>query len=367
MKIFYYFRELDTPMYRWQHTQIFDELQRYDINIVPFNPMNFISKDEANEKALSALRSDNFDMFMTCMRDDYFYDSTLQEIHKMGIPMLLFCPDNLELPYLHQRIAKYFDVVWLTSSETANVYKKFGAKRIVFQTYAANPYLYSPQWSGNIYSIGFIGSPYGSRANKLNLLINAGMNCSVYSDSLFKLGYNTSVGGKYELNICDAFKKGFDYLRFPIGRKVLYSTIKNKIITNSRLINDNPNLEKHHSISDEEMYKLYSNFVLSLNIAELRDTYCVTTPVYKVHLRTFEIPMCGGLQLTSYTDEIASYFEDGKEIVLYKNEEELLDKAKYYLSPSHEIDVAIMKRNARKRAEGEHTWKHRFDRVISEL
>lgn len=45
-------------------------------------------------------------------------------------------------------------------------------------------------------------------------------------------------------------------------------------------------------VSFDEMNRLYSNFALNLNILELRNTYLLKYPVYKLHLRTFEIPMC---------------------------------------------------------------------------
>lgn len=367
MKVFYYFRELDTPMYRWQHTQIFDELARHDINIVPFNPLFYHSKEEANEMALKELKNGKFDLFLTCMESESFYESTLQTIRTLGIPMVLFCPDNLELPYLHKKIVHYFDIVWLTSWETKYLFERWGAKKIVFQSYAANPYIYTPQWGNMISTVGFIGSPYGSRTNKLNILLDGGVSCTVYSNSLFDQSYNTSVGGKYSVDVIDVIKKASRYLRFPIGRKVLYSTIKNKMSKQSKLRMDSIFINKYQSVTDSEMNSLYSNFALSLNITELRDTFCLHTPVHKVHLRAFEIPMAGGLQFANYNEELALYFEDGKEIVFYRSKEEMIDKAKYYLNAKHSTEVLQMKKNARKRAEAEHTWFHRFDKILKSI
>ncbi len=366
MKVFYYFRELDTPMYRWQHTQIFDELERYDIIIVPFNPLIYHSKEEANNMALKELKNGKYDLFMTCMESECFYDETLKEIQRIGLPKVLFCPDNLEVPFIYKDIVKYFDVVWLTSHETLYLFKRWDAKKIVFQTYAANPFLYRPTWGNTIKTVGFIGSPYGSRTNKLNILLNGGVDCSVYSNLLFD-GYNSSVGGKYQMDILDVSKKAIRYLKFPIGRKVLYSTIKNKFTKSSRLNYESKCFHKYRSVSNNEMNHLYSDMALSLNITELRDTFCLEKPIHKIHLRAFEIPMAGGLQLASYTDELASYFEEGKEIVLYNSAEEMVDKANYYLNKCSDNILLEMKMAARKRAEREHTWKCRFEKVINAL
>ena len=309
----------------------------------------------------------DIDLFLTCVDQDTIFKETVDEIKKMGMPTCLIAWDNLELPYKQKKIASAFDVVWLTSKETAYLFKEWGCEHTIFQTYAANPYLFTPRWDKLIPVVGFIGSPYGSRVNKLIDLLNANISCQVYSNALFDKGYNTSVGGAHKYEWKDVMIKASRYLRFPIGRKVLFSTIRNKFMTHAELCESSPFLEKHRSVSDEEMTALYSNFALSLNITELRDTYICKRPVTKIHLRTFEIPMSGGCQLASYSDELASYFEDGKEIVLYRTKEEMIDKAKFYLNPKNESCIMNIKKAARRRAETEHTWEARFQVVFDAI
>jgi spore maturation protein CgeB len=77
--------------------------------------------------------------------------------------------------------------------------------------------------------------------------------------------------------------------------------------------------------------------------------------------------MSGGLELTSYTSELSNYFEDGKEIVLYKTNEEMIDKAKFYLDSKNHLVVKKLKANARYRAENEHTWTNRFSKIFENL
>jgi len=48
--------------------------------------------------------------------------------------------------------------------------------------------------------------------------------------------------------------------------------------------------------------------------------------------RTFEIPACGGFQVSERTDEVLTFFEEGKEIECFSSEEELKDKITYYLA-----------------------------------
>lgn len=353
-------------MYQWQRTNHIDELKRAGHEIVTFNPFDYHNMDEANEKAIEMLDNiSGVDLFLACDDQTVIYPETVKEVSKRGIPTCLICWDNIELPYKQKKIAPLFDVVWLTSLETKYLFERWGCKKIVFQTYAANPYRYKAYLDlEEIHTVGFIGSPYGSRTNTLNDLLENGIKCDLYSESFFRKGYNTSMGGNKKFDAKDVYIKASRYLRFPIGRKVLYSTILNKFKKGSNLHLSSKFVELHHSVSDEDMCKLYSSFTLSLNISALRDTYILKKPIPKIHLRTFEIPMSGGLEFTSYNPEIASYFEDGKEIVLYHDKDEMIDKAKYYLNPKHESEVVRMKKAARARAERDHTWINRFNNIF---
>ena len=52
--------------------------------------------------------------------------------------------------------------------------------------------------------------------------------------------------------------------------------------------------------------------------------------------RCFEIPMAKTMMLSTYTDDIATMYEENKEIVFFRNKEEFVDKALYYLEHNEE-------------------------------
>lgn len=196
MTIFYYFNELNTPMYHWQRIHHIDELSRYGHNVITFNPHEYPSIEEANEEALKTLNKIGYvDLFLTCVDQTKIYRQTIEEVSKRGIPTCMIAWDNLELPYKQKEIAPAFDLVWLTSWETKYLFEKWGCRKVIAGTYAANPYYFHPNWDNQINRVGFIGSPYGSRVNKINDLLTADIPCSVYANSLFIKGYNSSIGG----------------------------------------------------------------------------------------------------------------------------------------------------------------------------
>lgn len=358
-------------MTAWQKKHFIDELQRNGHCISLFDKFQYKSIDDANDKLLSFVRKQKiqFDLFINSFGKDTFYISSIKEINRMGIPSLLICFDNLQVPYMHQNIAKYFNMVWLTSWETENIFKKWGVKTI-FMPYAANPHTFTPDFSEEIKSVGFIGTPYGTRIDKINALTSAEIPVSLYSDRFVQKHTESIVQARRKKTLADYnsdLRTYADLIKFPIGRKIFLSKVKKAFNADSHLNIDSSHLNCVPSVSFEEMNYLYSNLALSLGITELWETYVLENPIHKLHLRTFEIPMCGGLQLVSYTDELAEYFEDQKEIILYKSKEEYIDKAKYYLDDKRASLRMKMKRAARERSVGEHTWIHRFNKIFQRM
>jgi hypothetical protein len=355
-------------MYQWQRMHIFDELERSGHTIEVFNPLHYESIEQANENIVKHIKKRKMvcNLFMSCEGSDILFKDSIEEIRNYDLPTLLICFDNLHAPYMHKKTASSFDLVWLTSKETMGLFEKWGCNKIVFQAYAANPFRFEPHWDKPEHAVSFIGNPYGSRVNKLNILTQSNVLCKVYSDSFIK---NTETAEAVEnMQYLKVIKSTMDALSFNIGRKVFYGAIKNKyFIRDANILDKNSYLNEFPSVSFSEMQINYSNSSLSLNITELRNTYVLKNPIHKIHLRTFEIPMCGGLEIASYTEELASYFEEDKEIVLYKSDDEFISKSKFYLDPKNETLCLQMKKNARKRAESEHTWTKRFNLVFSKI
>ena len=138
MKILYYFNNFKTPMFEWQKYHIFDEMSEHNCFFDIVSPTDFSSVSEALDAVVEKIKTGSYSMFMTCLGDKYINENTIALIKKQNVKTLLFCPDNLKVPFVHKRICKFFDLVWLTAKETEYLFAKWGAKTI-FLPYAANP------------------------------------------------------------------------------------------------------------------------------------------------------------------------------------------------------------------------------------
>ena len=140
-----------------------------------------------------------------------------------------------------------------------------------------------------------------------------------------------------------------------------------KFMHSKPLMRGSEHLQIYQSVNFEEMNRIFQSYALSLSISEARNTGILKRPVHVLHLRNFEIPMAGGLQICAYFDDMAECFDEDREIIFYRNELELIDKINFYLSPKQISLRQKIKKMARWRAENEHTWFCRFQKVFDNL
>jgi spore maturation protein CgeB len=84
-----------------------------------------------------------------------------------------------------------------------------------------------------------------------------------------------------------------------------------------------------------------------------------------VNQRVFDVPGSGGFILTDAQPDALEHFEHEKEIVTYKSEDELKDKAAYYLL-NDKPRLAIIEAGHRK-VLAKHTYNHRLKELITHM
>ncbi|RJQ46077.1 MAG: glycosyltransferase [Nitrospiraceae bacterium] len=84
-----------------------------------------------------------------------------------------------------------------------------------------------------------------------------------------------------------------------------------------------------------------------------------------VNPRTFEIAACGGFQLVDRRSELAEFFDENKEVIVFESLEDLRKKITYYLE--HEDERNAIAQRARERVLFEHTYEHRMHEMLEHL
>lgn len=364
MKILYYFKNQNTNMQQWQNAHIIDELAHHNCQVEIFNPLEYESTDTANEEAVRKAISDHYDLFMTGYGDSDFCIESIKSLKKAGIPTLLICFDTLIAPYVYKRVCRHYDAVWLTSNINQYLYRRWGCTNFFFQPYAANPYVFRPHpEEEEILESVFLGTPHSSRANMINNLLKAEIPVNLYGKTS-----NTRIGNAQDISRRNILNTTSRYLSFSVGRKILMANI----IQNKRgtgVINEESMfLKTYPSVPDfGDIGKIYSRYALSLTCAPARNTIVLKKPIFGMDLRTFEIAMSGGVMFCMENEEIIREFEKDKEVVTYRDFEEMKEKAAYYLRPENKKIRDKLRVNIRRRAENDHSWFKRFEFVFVNL
>jgi spore maturation protein CgeB len=108
-------------------------------------------------------------------------------------------------------------------------------------------------------------------------------------------------------------------------------------------------------VSSDDIPRIMRQSIISLNYANSRGQN-------QIKARTFEVPGAGGFLLTEYAPGLGKFYDTGKEIDVFYQTEELVDKIKYYLSHLEERDSkakAGFVRTCR-----EHTYETRMKTVL---
>jgi spore maturation protein CgeB len=78
-----------------------------------------------------------------------------------------------------------------------------------------------------------------------------------------------------------------------------------------------------------QMPKIFRHSKINLNIS-------LSLIQSGIPMRALDVLACGGFLMTNYQPEIAEYFENGRELVIYENYIDLVQKVKYYLAHDDE-------------------------------
>jgi spore maturation protein CgeB len=258
----------------------------------------------------------------------YFYDAcvlpdAIDEIGSMGITTInWYCNGSYQLRLVSE-IAPHYTWCLVPEKFRLRDYISMGAAPIYCQE-AANPLVYKPYDLPIEYDVTFVGQAYGDRPSYLEYLKLRGIDVHVWGR-----GWPLTPQPPQASPQPEAAVKGGGIL------------------------------------SDDEMIKMYSRSKINLGFSTCGETHRTGGRILQVRLRDFEVPMSGGFYMVEYMEELEAFFEIGKEIVCYKDREDLADKIDYYLS--HPREREAIRWAGHRRCRRDHTWQKRFEAAFREM
>jgi spore maturation protein CgeB len=312
------------------------------------------------EKMYSAFleehRRQPFQLFFSYLTDNLVDVEALDLIRSIGVPTCNFSCNNVHQFDLVDEVSPHFDYNLHAERDVADKFRAIGANPLWWPM-ASNPTYFKPVDVPRTIDVSFVGAHYALRGEYIAHLLMHGID-------VHSFGPVWTTG---DLSARRALLKHYWFL----ARAILAARPSTQYWSSAKLaeLDFRRHLAAqypdhlHAPISDDELIALYSRSRISLGFLDVFDQHDPTRGVARhVHLREFEAPMCRALYLTGYSEELAEMFEPGKEMLMYRDQHDMLDKVSYFLDhPKHSERI----RDAgHRRALSDHTYRQRYEELF---
>ena len=253
-------------------------------NVISFDPQEYTyryEKGSMNQEFLKIVKHEKPDYIFLWLIYDEFYPETLFKIKEISpkTQVINFCGDDDAQFYDYSIYNSFFvDYSLITHKEFLKIYKNKA-----FFSVGTNTDQFRPLKIDKKYDVAFIGTPKTDRIEFAQYLMDKGIKIKI-------------------------FGRGWEnYPQF----KGIYGGFLDK--------------EDYTRVINETRINLCFN-----------KNYQGATHVIQ---KFFEINACKAFVLTEYCKGYSDIFTEGKELVMFKNKEELLEKTKYYLKNEKEREA----------------------------
>lgn len=266
---------------------------------------SLMSAQTITSRAIHALREVQPDLILV-IRGDIFLESFWEEASKSGRPVLVWMYDEVRRTSFDEKMASQYARIATYSSLDTEALQSAG----INATHVPLAYDSLGSISSNISAAGvisFIGAPFAKRTQALQLLVSAGLPVHAW---------------------------GRGWSDHPLDRARTWR------LTSSGIPNG-------RDVAGPDALGIMRHSVATLNIHGDQDGFT---------MRTFEACGVGAVQFIDRRD-VSTYYEPGREVLVFENDDELLEHARRVLARPD--DFAAMRVNAQERTLAQHTLVHR--------
>lgn len=322
--------------YKWNFYEqaLANGFKSFDINTISFKLINYSFLQKIlNFKEIKKVNSDLIEFVLKNNPDAiFFYRSneiipeTLKKIKllKPKLKLIFFHNDNPFYGFKNKlkyffflRCLKFTDITYVYRPSNLKPARKYKAKnvRLLFPHYCSDIHLAnSVNFENKINEVVFIGHYEKDRGFFINKFVESNIKVKIFGGAEWK-----SISKKFKW----------------------------------------PNYVVNDPVYGDDYFKIISESKIALCFLSKKNNDVYTR-------RIFEIPAMGTVVLSNYTEETADFFVPDKEILLYRNVNEMLQKANYFLLNEEKLKKITL--NAfNKVVSSNHSEKDRAFQIITEL
>jgi spore maturation protein CgeB len=338
-------------------------------------------RDRITDEILAEVRREHrrkhVDLFLGYFYNSHFNPDGFAEIRNLGIPTVNFYCNSIYQFDLVSQIAAQVDFAWHAEKDARALYKQIGANPVWVQM-GADSEIYRPLPNSVRRSAAcFVGQRYADRDRWMATLIQAQVPVAIYGPGW---GERQERDARSPMVTRVASRRVYAPGSLPghmaqvsqnLAREGLVGgTVRT--LRQLRYRNEtrklSPTFVPHArgAVPFEALREVFSSHEVILNFSNVwADGRPGSRLIPHVRLRDFEAPMSRTCYLTGFTQELAEFYELGKEVETYQTPEELVDKARYLLA--HPAQAERIREAGYLRATHDHTWVRRFEQLFGKI
>ncbi len=264
--------------------------------------------------------------FLLVVKGDQIRPSFLSAVrHRFRIPIVNYWIDDPHAFKTSSRLSPHYDLFCTNSRSCVDRHYASGCRNVIYLSFGYEPSLHrrlstTPEESKHFGSdVSFSGTLTDQRLDTLSVL--SAFDMKVWSPRIY-----SHIGDFYT-------------------------------ITSHPVPDDHPLFPRiaGEPVWGEAMVKVFNASKIVLNV------HTQNAPT----MRDFEATACGSFLLTDLVDGLSEFFDIGKDIVCFKNKEELPGLVEYYLS--HDAERARIAHNGYDRTHRDHDYASRMERICDEV
>jgi len=337
----------------FEHYNFFDALHNMGHDILYFDFMSLLQargRGAMNARLREVAAAEKPDLLFCALFKEEIDRRVMRRISESGtVTVNWFCDDHWRFDSFSRFWAPCFNWAVTTAESALPKYERCGIRNVIKSQWACNHYLYTKLDLPLAYNVTFIGQPHGNRRATIAVLREAGIDVQTWGNGWEngRLAQEEMIRcfnqSRINLNLANAS------VARPPGKGARLRTAARNAV--SRALNVLPG---GRALKERAKAILAHREQAPRAPAEQLPE--------QIKGRNFEVPGCGGFLLTGLVEDLDRYYVPEREICLFADERELVEKIRYYLD--HEDERAAIARAGYVRILREHTYVHRFTDIF---
>lgn len=327
--------------FSFEHFNFFETFLKTGNEIIYFDfisIMRQIGKKSMNALLKTIAHNEKPDIVFTFLCEYEINPETIQALSKSENFYTLnwFADDHWRYDNYSKYFTPFFNWVVTTDKKSYEKYIQNNQRNVILSQWACNHFVYQKKELPYKYDISFVGQAHGNRRREIEEIRQ-------HNFDVQTRGAGWKDDRVTQSEMVDFFNQSRINLNFSDSSVFLPENWLSKF--------DKYLLYRNHVKGIWRRIRSFSGGDLSRQIA-----------LPQIKGRNFEIPGSGGFLLTNYLKGIEQYYEENKEIVCFRNENDLIEKIKYYFS--HDTDREQIAKNGWVKTLACHTYVHRFNEIF---